>query len=69
MTSLFGTHPDRTKTAVAGFENETLVEFLELHPDLPIGAVVHVIAGPHEFRFILQSRAPRDQPDPPKFTR
>lgn len=50
-------------------ENETLFEFLRKHHDLPLGTVIRVEAGQYEFRFILQTRAPINQPEPPKFTR
>jgi hypothetical protein len=48
---------------------ETLIEFLEKYPDLPAGTVIRVEAGDYEYRFILQSRAPRDLPEPPVFNR
>lgn len=49
--------------------NESLIEFLKKWPGLPIGTVLRVEAGAFEFRLVLQSRAPLNQPEPPKFTR
>lgn len=49
--------------------NESLIEFLKKWPDLPAGTMLRVQAGPYEFRLILQSRGPLNQPEPPPFTR